>query len=285
MKKIILAGLLAFFPLICFSFDISELIQKPNITLTKNTDELATFFQNKNGCFILYDLTKKELISEYNSTRCEERIPADSTFKIPLSVMAFDQKMIDQNSVFIWDKKDRGIDVWNNDQTPQTWMTYSTVWVSQLLTPKLGLHTIKNYLRKFNYGNQDFSGGIKQAWLNNSLKISAKEELEFLLALDQYRLPVSKTAIDSTLRNLYLETSPNGWKLYAKTGTGDSAHTPTNIKLRKEDGWFVGYVTKTKHTYVFVLNFSDLKRPQTSEAGGLRAKEIAKKILQQFEVF
>ena len=51
------------------------------------------------------------------------------------------------------------------------------MWLSQLLTPQLEMPKIKNYLQKFNYGNQDFSAdvgknnGLTNAWLNSSLKI------------------------------------------------------------------------------------------------------------------
>lgn len=293
MKKFLSTAFLVLFPLttIAAGFDLAALTKRAPICPANNAVDLTPYFKNKTGCFILFDLTENKTVAEYNPTRCETRIAPDSTFKIPLSLMAFDQKIIGQDSVFIWDKKDHGIDVWNQDQTPQTWLTYSTVWVSQTLTPALGMHKIKSYLQKFNYGNQDFSGnpgkhdGLTQAWLSSSLKISAYEQLEFLKKLDTNELPVSKMAARNTLLNMYLETSPKGWNLYGKTGTGGPVQTPTNDQFAREDGWFVGYVTKKHHTYVFVLNFSDTRKPSTSEAGGPRAKEIAQKVLRQMQVF
>lgn len=286
MKRLIYTGLLALIPLATFgaSFNLATLTPKTSYTPVSTTPDLAPYFKNKSGCFILFDLTENKLITEYNPTRCAERIAPDSTFKIPLSLMAFDQNIISEDSVFIWDKKDRGLDIWNQDQTPQSWLSNSAVWVSQILTPKLGMQKIKSYLQKFDYGNQDFSGnpgkhdGLTQAWLSSSLKISADEELEFLKKLDLKELPVSKTAMNDTLQNMYLETTPHGWKLYGKTGTGGPVSAPI-LRQSKAEGWFVGYVIKPHHTYVFVLNFSDTNRPNTTEAGGLRAKEIAKKIL------
>lgn len=50
-------------------------------------------------------------------------------------------------------------------------MQFSVVWVSQEITQKIGLNKIKNYLKDFDYGNQDFSGdkernnGLTEAWL------------------------------------------------------------------------------------------------------------------------
>jgi beta-lactamase class D len=36
---------------------------------------------------------------------------------------------------------------------------------------------------KISYGNQDISGGIDQFWLSSSLKISPKEQADFMEAL------------------------------------------------------------------------------------------------------
>lgn len=281
MKK---GAILLFFSLmltvtLTYAFDLSAfLFQKPkSCAIPQPSVNLSHFFNGKIACFILYDPYREKVVAKYNPTRCAEQLPADSTFKIPLSLMVFDQGIINQQSIFIWDRKDRGLAAWNEDQTPKSWISNSTVWVSQLLTPQLGLNRIHSYLKKFNYGNQDFSGGITHAWLSSSLKISADEELDFLQNLFKRELPVSEQAMDDTLENMYLETSARGWKLYGKTGTGTHQHLT--------DGWFVGLTTKNNRTYIFVLNFSDLAKPVTSDAGGLRAEALAKTLLSQMNVY
>ena len=239
------------------------------------------YFADKNACFILYDLNQNKLIEKYNPKRCAERIAPCSTFKIPLSLMAFDQGIISQKTLFKWDRQDKGLPFWNQDQTPKTWLSNSAVWVSQLLTPKLGLNPIKKYLKEFNYGNQDFTGdpglnnGLQKAWLESSLKISADEQLIFLKDLADDRLPVSKTAMTSTKENMYLETSSKGWKLYGKTGSGTAP--PKDGKLNNhngelQDGWFVGFITNNNQKYLFVLNLTDLQPPRNNEAGGHKSE-------------
>jgi beta-lactamase class D/beta-lactamase class D OXA-1 len=255
---------------------------------------VETYFQNKTGCFLLYNVNLHKLVEDYNPSRCAQQIPPDSTFKIALSLMAFDQNLINQNAIFKWDGKNRGLKVWNRNQTPKTWLSNSAVWVSQGLAQKLGMKKINDYLQKFNYGNQNFSGdpgknnGLTQAWLSSSLKISADEQLTFLEKLLGNKLPVSQYAIDSTKANMYLETSPHGWRLYGKTGSGStnpSQKTAVNWQQVPQDGWFVGFVQKGTKTYIFVLNFSDTQAPNTSEAGGTRAKEITKKLLSAANIF
>lgn len=234
--------------------------------------------QGTTSCFILYNVNQHKLISEYNPERCNERITPASTFKIPLSLMVFDQKLITQKTVFKWDGKNKGLATWNQNQTPYTWLKNSVVWVSQSLTPKLGMRKIKYYLAKFHYGNQNFSGdpyqhnGLTHAWLNSSLKISGVEQLNFLKGLVANTLPVSQEALITTKQNMFLENLPNGFKLYGKSGSWD------------DSGWFVGYIQKSDQTYIFVLNFSALKPTQTSEPGGTRAQKMVKTILNKFRL-
>ncbi|OGV35734.1 MAG: hypothetical protein A3E88_04325 [Legionellales bacterium RIFCSPHIGHO2_12_FULL_35_11] len=151
---------------------------------TITTEEYSHQFKNYDGCFILYSVNKHKVVSEYNpNNRCNQRIAPDSTFKIVLSLMAFNEGIIDQDTIFKWNGEKGVLPTHDQDQTPQTWLKYSVVWVSQQITPQLGLSRIKKYLADFNYGNQDFSGdagknnGLQYAWLSSSLKISALEQL------------------------------------------------------------------------------------------------------------
>jgi len=229
------------------------------------THVYSQLFKNYDGCFILYDLNEHKIISEYNPhNRCNERIAVNSTFKIALSLMAFNQGIINQNTVFKWNGQKGVIPQHEKDQTPHSWLKYSVVWVSQQLTPQLGYARIKHYLASFNYGNQDFSGdpgkqnGLTHAWLASSLKISAVEQLHFLSAMLSNQLPVTKEAITSTRENLYLGKLNDGANYYGKTGSGRHGRNEreTNPSKRR-DGWFVGFIEKDNHQYIFVSNLTD----------------------------
>lgn len=253
-------------------------------------NDISEYFNGKSGCFLLYNLNENKIVTIYNPTRCSEKMSPDSTFKIALSLMAFDKGLITQKTVFKWDGVDRKFSAWNEDQTPNTWLKYSVVWVSRKLTPQLGMDTIKDYLNQFHYGNQNFSGdfgqhnGLTNAWLSSSLKISPDQQLVFLKNLVTNKLPVSKQGMLNTKENMYLETMPNGWQLYGKTGTGDSQHSVINNQHLLQDGWFIGFIQKSNKTYIFVTNFSDIDKPATSESGGTRAKNITKVILKNMNL-
>jgi len=256
-------------------------------------EHFAYAFKNYNACFILYDVTQKKIVSEYNpANRCTERLAPDSTFKIPLSLMAFNQGLIDQKTKFKWDGKNGELADWDHDQTPGSWFTYSVVWVSQQLTQELQLPLIKRYLDGFNYGNKDFSGdpgknnGLAFAWLSSSLKISASEQLNFLTALITKELPLSPTAINNTINNMYLGALDNGFKYYGKTGSGRHGRNERETNpSRLRDGWFVGFIEGDKgQKYVFVSNLTDKTiPPEEDKAYGSRIlKPIALGLLNTY---
>jgi beta-lactamase class D/beta-lactamase class D OXA-1 len=247
------------------------------------TQEYSQRFKNYNACFVLYSVNEHKIISEYNpKNRCYQQIAPDSTFKIALSLMAFNQGIINQNTVFQWDSEKRALPEWNQDQTPARWLKYSVVWVSQRITPQLGYARIKHYLAGFDYGNQDFSGdsgqnnGLTKAWLSSSLKISAVEQLNFLNALLSNELPVSSEAVAHTRKNLYLGKLDNGADYYGKTGSGK------HEGLR--DGWFVGFIENGPQHYIFVSNLSDKVTPAPTDQsfGSVILKPITMKLLNDY---
>ncbi|MCL5261472.1 MAG: penicillin-binding transpeptidase domain-containing protein [Gammaproteobacteria bacterium] len=235
----------------------------------------------KSTCFILYDLTTNKVLMRENAKQCQMRFSPCSTFKIPLALMAFDQGIFkDENIKIKWDGVARENSNWNKNQTPKTWLQYSTIWVSQLITQQLGEDKIKYYLEKFHYGNTDISGGITKFWLSSSLKISADEELIFLKHLWKNQLAVSPTAIALTKKLLPVEKTVNNNTFYEKAGTGFLNGENANNGVI---GWFVGFLTTKKHDYVFVTISIDY--PSSKVSSGLKAKEITENNLRQMQLW
>jgi beta-lactamase class D len=254
------------------------------------TPDFEKIFADKNACFVLYDLHENKIVTSYNKKHCLERLSPCSTFKIPLALMAFDTGILqDEKTVIKWDGIKRELPAWNEDQTPKSWLSDSTVWVSQWLTPQIGMHPIKKYLVHFSYGNQDMSGGITEAWLSSSLKISAYEQIRFLKKFWQNKLPVSENAVKLTKKILPVETDANGNTLYGKTGSGflEGHNVPNDHMI----GWYVGALTHNGDEYVFVTNTTDTK-PNTSEetvsktiTAGEAAKAATKEILETLRLW
>lgn len=238
------------------------------------------YFSDIQGCFLLYNVKTGAFEKVINAEICKERFPACSTFKVPLAVMAFDAKVLkDENTVSKWNGVKDVREAANKDHTAQTWMRDSVVWYSQRITPKLGKKKFQKYLNDFNYGNKDLSAGIKQAWLEapskkSGLKISAYEQVEFMKALWQNKLPVSERSMQLTRDITYLETSPKGFKLNGKTGSNfyDKEH-------KVHFGWFIAHIQNDNQEYIAVTNFKDLTPNDVGNYGGPRAKALTKEIL------
>lgn len=248
-------------------------------------------FPDKDVCFLLFNITTGTFERIINQNRCEERFPAASTFKIPLAVMAFDSKALkDEKEVFKWDGQKRFLDAWNKDQNAESWMKESVVWFSQELTPKIGLKKIEEYLQSFEYGNGDMSGGIKYAWLTksaftpkgmkNSLKISGFEQIHFLKNLWRGELKASTESQLKTIGLLAIEKSETGNRLLGKTGSG-MVGKEYDLRI----GWWVGYLETHKETYAVVANFSDKQKAPDKTFGGAEAKEIAKQMLKEKQLW
>ncbi|MFL5810478.1 MAG: penicillin-binding transpeptidase domain-containing protein [Flavisolibacter sp.] len=243
-------------------------------------------FPEKDVCYMLFNVKTGKFEEVYNQKRCEERFPACSTFKVALSVMAFDSGILkdEQNPVFKWDKVKRSIEPWNKDQTPTSWMRESVVWVSQEITPKLGAEKIQKYLDDFDYGNKDITGGLKYSWLTpakfvnepmqNTLKISGYDQVKFLTKLWHGELKASHRSQAMTKTIMAKDESPRGGVLIGKTGSG---FTDENQELRI--GWFVGHVERGDAEYIVAINFSDKQKQHGATYGGREAKEMALKLL------
>ncbi len=252
-----------------------------------HANEMSTYFGKSQGCFLLFNVKTQKFEKTLGESNCKERLPACSTFKVPLAVMAIDAGIVkDETQIFKWDGKKRFREEWNKNQTPKTWMRESTVWVSQELTPKLGKEKFQKYLNDFQYGNADINSGLTTAWLqspddkNGALKINAYEQVDFMKKLWSSTLPSSKESQSITRDLTYLETSPAGFKLSGKTGSG-FYKKDRNLKI----GWFIAHVSSGDKEYIAVANLHDVSKPGNTEAGGPRVREIMKKILRDGELW
>lgn len=231
--------------------------------------DFSNYFKNAGirGSFSLYDFNKKEY---FTTDSLEFKLPTSpaSTFKIPNSLIALEEKVIsNENEVLVWDKEIRQIAAWNQDTDLRNAYKNSVVWFYQELARRIGNKKYEHYLKKMQYGNQDNSGGLTQFWLGSSLKISPEEQLRFLLQLYLEKLPFSKSTYEK-VKDIMIEEKTDNSILRAKTGW---AVVPPN-----DIGWFVGYVEKKDNVYFFATriyksvdqemdNFALLRRTLTRQ--------------------
>src|SRR5262245_42715151 len=216
--------------------------------------DLRQYFKDTEGCFALYDL-KRDQYLRYNEERCRRRFSPFSTFKIANSLIGLETGVIkDAEFVIPWDRvkyppqENWNIEPfkhWGQDQTLRTAIKYSVVWYYRELASRVGAGRMKEFLGNLNYGNRDASGGIDRFWLDSSLRISPNEQVEFLKALYQEKLPVSKRSLGIVKEIITLKQT-DSYKLSGKTGGGSSGGRAL--------GWFVGYLESKGNVYFFATN-------------------------------
>jgi beta-lactamase class D len=206
--------------------------------------------------FILINGTTNEIIKEFGPHINEQSTPACS-FNIVLSLMGYDSEILKDEKSTIWDFQegyDNFSESWKVSQIPGSWMSRSCVWYSKIIGLQLGLETIQSYLALLEYGNQDMSGGLAEpgmmnpAWISSSLKISPKEQVDFIQKMFSKKIALPSHVIEMTRTLLLKGELPGGWKLYGKSGLGSiSGQDDNNLKVR----WFVGWIENSHSFFPF----------------------------------
>lgn len=217
-------------------------------------------------CFLAYE---NQTVLKHEGEDCSKRYAPESTFKIALSLMGYDAGILKDETHPLWPFKKGYTDflnVWKNPHNPRTWIRDSCLWYSQVLTQKLGMKKFKDYVVKFNYGNQDVSGdkgqnnGLTHAWLSSSLAISPEEQVLFMQKIVSNKLSVSAKSYEMTKKIMFIQELAGGWKLYGKTGNGWQLNSEKTQKLNLQHGWFVGWIEKNGRVITFVEHLSDDKK-------------------------
>lgn len=197
---------------------------------------------NVGGSFVLYDPQVDTYIF-YNQDQYEQSFSPASTYKICNSLIGLETGVIkDENFVIPWDSVNRQNPNWNRDHNLKTAFKNSAVWYYQELARRVGGKQMKYWLDKANYGNADTSGGIDQFWLTGGLRISPKQQIDFLRRLHDNKLPFSKRSID-IVKNIMIVKNTLYYVVRAKTGWGGQD--------KKDIGWYVGYIEKKDKVYYF----------------------------------
>lgn len=229
-------------------------------------------------CTVIADATTGKILRQEGD--CTIRVTPASTFKIPLSLMGFDAGFLtDEHNPSLPFKKGYAawIESWKQTTDPTGWMKNSVVWYSRLITEALGEARFRDYIRRFDYGNQDVSGeagkndGLTNSWLSSSLKISPLEQIAFLRKLVRRELPVSQQSYAMTGKLTALQDIA-GWNVHGKTGAGPVRRADGSTEPGHSYGWFVGWMAKGDRTLVFARLIEDEKREAVSP--GIRTREI-----------
>lgn len=204
------------------------------------------------SALVIYRLEDEKLWAS-GGARMRERFTPASTSKIPHTLLALETGAVTgPDERFEWDGETRFVASWNEDQDFAAAFRRSTVWIYQVVVPRIGAERLAEGLAAFDYGNGDIGGPdvIDRYWLQSPLAISATEQVAFLSRLARRTLPLSAGTYEHALPLMVL-SEEEGWTLYGKTGW-------KSVPGEMDIGWFVGWVEQSAGeapgTYAFALN-------------------------------
>ena len=238
-----------------------------SINLFANDVELENLFKKYQveGTLVLESLNTKK-VDIYNEKRANTSFSPASTFKIPNTLIALNEGVVNKDSIIVWDKKVREFDAWNKDQTLQSAFKSSCVWCYKEFASKIGVEKYKKYLKELNYGNKTIGKDVTDFWLDVSLKITAFEEIRFLKQLQANNLSFKQEDIN-LLKELMIDEKSENYVVRAKTG------------WEGKYGWYVGYVETKNDVWFFALNIDtktkeDLAKRKALTLEALKIKGI-----------
>ncbi|PZT48976.1 hypothetical protein B6S12_01390 [Helicobacter valdiviensis] len=212
----------------------------PNVNSTNSAKNLQTntslqkLFSKYGIKGTLIISTQDKLISN-DIKRAKVRYMPASTFKIYNALVGLDLGIVrDSDEVFYrYNGEPVSIESWKSNASLKSGMKISQVPAFQELARKIGRERMQEYLHKLHYGNESIGKDIDYFWLDDSLQISALEQLEFIERLSTLSLPVSKKAQQEVIKTIKLEDTKE-YTLYGKTGLSKWDNSGVS--------WFVGFV-------------------------------------------
>ena len=226
-----------------------------NVTEDKS---LKKYFDSAHatGCFGLFDNSKGEF-TIYNLAAFKDSayLPA-STFKIVNALIGVETGRISNENMLIkWDGITRFFPsgdtaaAWNKDLTMKEAFKVSAIPYFQEVARRIGKDTMQKYLDTLGYGQRygkfSITNNIDTFWLDNSLKITADEELGLVKKLYFDQLPFFKST-QKMVRDVMLQEENANYKLSYKTGWGFNRNGHAI-------GWITGWIEENRHPYFFVL--------------------------------
>lgn len=252
--------------LLTFLTNAQEIIEKP---------DFAKYYreQNVHGCFLLFDAQNSKTYI-YNPSLTDSGFLPASTFKILNSLIFLETKVLpDANTTVTWDGVKRRVDAWNKSQNLREAFANSTVWIYQKYAKEVGPERMKQFLHSAHFGNESIGGGIDRFWLDGDLRITPREQMDFLIRFYNRDLPFSKAVLD-TVNDLFIYRQKDSVIYRGKTGWGFS----NDIDL----GWWIGYLTIGERVY-FYVNFVKTDIPDNPKFSASR-KTITENIFNELGI-
>jgi len=182
-----------------------------------------------------------------------------STFKIPNLVLALETNVAASLRAWRdWNPAQRPAAAhwpaeWQEGQDLGTAFARSSVWYFQDLALDVGTDTYRTKLAEWHYGDGEVPDGSDDFWLDGSLTISVREQVDFLGKLLTGRLGVSAASL-AALNEASRSGRAGEGHLHGKTGAGPDDPSKTDGSF---SGWYAGYILRDdRPLVVFALHMA-----------------------------
>lgn len=234
-------------------------------------DDLESLYDTLglDGSFILHDLKTDHWVFVDSSQADSATLPA-STYKILGSLIELESgTAVDADFTLPWDGVKRRPEI-DRDLSLRDAYTYSAFWYHSEMARRMGAVALKNWLDRIGYGNADTSGGFDQCWVSGGLRITPRQQVQFLERLYRNDLPLSPRTM-TIVKDIMVQEDTLGYVLRGKTGW---AHGDAwNI------GWYVGWVQRADNSGPWFFANRVISNDTTNVHFAAARKGLAKELL------
>ncbi len=187
------------------------------------------------GTFALMEnATEQFTITNLSRYKDSAYAPLNSFFIVP-TLIALDKGYINHN--------------------PSSWVSFDSTTYYQNLIAKIGRGDILKTIDSLHYGKGQVSANMNQFWMDQSLRITADEQLGFIKKLYFNELLFQKRS-QEIARKIILKEDNANYRLSYIMATDTTQLSSTT----KNASWMIGYVEENKHPYFFVFNTNSLQK-------------------------
>lgn len=247
------------FFVLLFSVLIYNACTVNNVTIN---DEIGDLFKANrvSGTFGMFDNSRGEF-TIYDLDRFKKGYPPSETFNIMTALVGLHIGRVADDSA--------SITVTDSDSVPPM-TVYNAFHQSssdhvRALATMIGRDTMKFWVDSVKYGNKKIAKATEAYWTNDSLIISADEQLGLIKRLYFRQHPFRSSVQESVKKMLIVE---NNAQLQLAYQLGATQHNG------KQLAWVVGWIEENRHVYPFVINYDAEPGIDTKEVGVKLAKEI-----------
>ncbi len=151
---------------------------------------------------------------------------------------------------------------------PSTWISTDSVAYYQKLMEAQGRPTLIKAIDSIHYGKGLVSANLNEFWKDQSLRITADEQLGLIKKLYFKSLPFQKRSQELFKKMISKEDNSNYHLSYIEA-------TDSSTQL----SWVIGYEEENKHIYFFVLNTNGNKKGSANASPAKSAVPLLKNIL------